>query len=219
MGIRKFFARRLKLAAVMAGFIASGSMMYAASYSTFTSTASNPGDQWAAGTVVLADDDSAKAMFAIGNSAAGRIDTAAMKPSQAVVNCIQVTYTGTLASTVKLYVTSPSETLGTTTAGNTGLLAYLHVKIEEGTGGGFGSCGAFTPSTTLWDTGTHGGVGSDLLSVFPITRATGPSSATASWTNSTTKVYRFTVTMDASTPDSSQGATATATFNWEANNS
>jgi hypothetical protein len=218
MGIRNFVARRVKVAAVVAGFVASGMMMYAASYATFTSTTSNANDQWSSGTVVLTDDDSAQAMFAIGNSTGGRVDSGLMKPTQDVVNCVEVSYTGNIASTVRLYVSGRSETTGTTPAGATGLLSYLHVKIEEGTGGVYGNCTGFV-GTTIWDTGTHVNAASDLLGVFPTTRTLGPSSNTASWVNGTTKVFKFTITLDTSTPDSSQGATATATFNWEANNS
>ena len=99
------------------------------------------------------------------------------------------------------------------------MLAYLHTTIEEGTAGGFGCAGFGGTVTTLWDSSTHGAVASDLLSAFPTTYVTGISSALASWTNTSFRVYRFTMTLDSSAPDTSQGATATATFNWQAQSS
>jgi hypothetical protein len=205
----------LTVAAVVAGFLACGAMMFAASYSAFSSTTSNPADNWSAGSVVLADDDTGTAMFTTGTVGTNQVSGAGLKPGQTVVNCVRVTYTGSLPATVKLYGTAISETNG---SGGTGMLAYLHTKIEEGTAGAYG-CTGFAGASTIWDTGTHGGVASDLLSVLPITYATGPSSALASWTNNSLRVYRFTMTLDSSAPDTSQTATATATFNWQAQNS
>jgi hypothetical protein len=201
--------------AVFAGLLVSSSAILAASYAAFSATTSNVGNNWSVGSVVLADDDTGSAMFTTGTVGTGQVGTAGLKPGQIVTNCVKVSYTGSLAATVKLYGTSLSETVGT---GGTGLLAYLHIKIEEGTAGAFG-CAAFAGPTTIWDTSTHGAVASDLLSVFPVTYATGPSSALGSWTSSSFRVYKFTLTVDASAPDTSQGATATATFNWQAQNS
>jgi hypothetical protein len=201
--------------ATIAAVLLSSGVIFAASYSAFTATTSNAADNWSVGSVVLADDDSGAAMFTSGTVGTGQVSGAGLKPGQSVQNCIKVTYTGSLASTVKVYASSVSEVNG---SGGTGLLSYLHTKIEEGTAGAFG-CTGFSGATTIWDTSTHGGVASDLLGVFPTTYATGPSSALASWTTGSFRVYRFTMTLDASTPDTSQGATATATFNWQAQNS
>jgi hypothetical protein len=205
---------RITIGAVTAGMVASAAVSFASSYAAFSSTTTNPGDGWSAGTVVLSDDDSA-AMFTTSVPGTGQISGANLKPTGSVVNCIKVSYTGALPATVKMYASSVSGVNGT---GATGILAYLHVKIEEGTVGTFGACGAFAATSTIWDTSTHGGVGSDLLSVFPTTYATGPSSGLATWSNGSSRVYRFTFTLDSTTPDTSQTATATATFNWQAQN-
>lgn len=214
MGVRRLSGPRLTATAVVAGFLASGMMMFAASYSAFSSTTSNSANNWSAGSVVLADDDTGSAMFTTGAVGTNQISGAGLKPGQSVVNCVRVTYTGTLPATVKMFGTAISETTGV----STGMLAYLHIKIEEGTAGGFG-CTGFAGATTIWDSSTHGAAVSDLLSVFPTTYAAGPASALASWTNADFRVYRFTMTLDSAVPDSSQGATATATFNWQAQNS
>ena len=140
---------------------------------------------------------------------------AGLKPGVPISNCVKVTYTGSLASSVKLYQSSLSDTAGT---GGASMGAYLHLKIEEGTGGTFG-CSGFTGATTIWDTSTHPGVASDLFTVFPSSYASSSlTSNLASWTNSSTRTYKFTVTLDSSAPDTTQGATVTTTFNWQAQN-
>jgi hypothetical protein len=154
-------------------------------------------------------------MFTVGAVGPGQVSGANLAPGDTAINCVKVTYTGALPSTVKLFASSVS---GVNGSGGTGVLAYLHVKIEEGTGGSFGTCAGFAASSTLWNTGTHGGVGSDLLGVFPTTYATGPSSGVASWTNPTSRVYRITMQLDAATPSTSHGGSASATFNWQAEN-
>jgi hypothetical protein len=205
--------RRLNAVAVVVGLLGSGVMMLSASYAAFTSTTSNGANNWSAGTVNLTDDDGGLAMFTTGAPGANQVSSANMKPGATVVNCIRVTYNGNLPSTVKIYATSVSETL----PNGTGMLSYLHTKIEEGTAGAFG-CAGFATTATIWDSATHPGAASDLLSVFPATYAAGFATNQATWNNTNFRVFRFTMTLDAAAPDTSQAATATATFNWQAQN-
>jgi hypothetical protein len=174
------------------------------SYASFNGTTTNSGNNVAAGTVKITDDDAGSAL----------ISGSTLKPGQTIVNCIQVSFTGSLSSTVVLYAPSTTDTNG---FGGTGLRGYLHVKIEDGTSGSFG-CSGFTTGSTIWDTSTHPGAVSDLLSLFPATYATGVSSALSPWPGSTSRTFRFTITVDPSIPDGSAGAAATATFTWEARN-
>jgi hypothetical protein len=215
MGKRRRPRARTAVGALIAALVASSTTIFAASYSAFTATASNASDAFSVGSVVLVDDDTGSSMFTTAAPGTGQVSAAGLKPGQFVQNCIRVTYSGSLPATVKMYATAISDVNG---SGGTGTVSYLHTKIEEGTAGAFG-CTGFAGATTIWDTTTHGGVASDLLGVFPITYATGPSSALASWTNTAFRVYRFTMTLDPATPDTSQGASATATFNWQAQNS
>jgi hypothetical protein len=120
--------RLFAVATVAAGLVGSAALVWQASYSAFSSTASNPTNNWSAGTVALADDDSNTAMFTAAN----------LKPGSTGTKCIAVTSTGSLASTVKLYGTNPATT--------NGLSASLNLTITQGTGGGFGSCTGFTPA-------------------------------------------------------------------------
>ncbi len=203
------------VSALAVGLLGSGAMMLGASYSAFSATAVDGTNNWSVGTVAISDDDGGSAMFTTGVPGTGQVSAAGLKPGQAVVDCIKVTYSGSLASSVKIYATGVTDTNGV----STGMTAYVHVKIEEGTGSSFAAspaCNGFSATSTLWDSSTHGGVASDLLNVFPTAYATGATST--GWTNGTAKVYRFTMTLDSTTPDTSQGASAAATFNWQAQN-
>ena len=82
--------------------------LFRVSDSAFSATTANAGDQWTAGDVVLTDDDSDTAMFAVTN----------MKPGDIEIECITVTYSGSLDAAVTLY--------GSLTAGD-GLDDYLDV--------------------------------------------------------------------------------------------
>ena len=123
-------ARLAAWIAIPAALVASGAVVSTASYSAFSATTVNPTSNWTAGSVALSDDDNNTALF----TATG------LKPGSTGANCITVTSTGSLASTVKLYATNAQTS--SALASNTALV------IEQGTGGGFGSCSGFTPAAT-----------------------------------------------------------------------
>jgi hypothetical protein len=199
MSIRHRFSKRVAAAAsIPIAMVASGAMVWHASYSAFSATTSNPTSNWAAGSVALTDDDSNTAMFTLGT--AGNL-----KPGSTGSKCIVVTSNGTLPSAVKLYGTSPATT--------NQLSTYLTITVDEGTGGSFsGGCGAFTSTQQIYN-GT--------LANFGATK-TNYSSGVGSWqptgTAGETKVYKFTYTLSSTTPDTSQGGTASIGFTWEAQN-
>lgn len=187
--------RRRGLGALVAlpvalGLIGASAVVWESSSAAFTATTSNAANSWAAGTVSLTDDDSATAMF----SATGLV------PAATGSKCITVTYGGSAAAAVKFYV-----------AANTGpgLQPYLDLVIQEGSGGSFGSCTGFTPTSTLF-TGTL----SALVSANA-TYATGLSSWAPTGA-AQSRTYKVSYTLNASTPDAQQGASSTATFQWEA---
>jgi hypothetical protein len=182
-------------AAIPAAVLASGAIVWQSSYSAFTASASNPTNNWSAGSVTIADDDSNTAMFNATN----------MKPGATGVKCIAVTSSGSLASTVKLYSTS----YATTNA----LAANINLKVEEGAGATTASCAGFTGATTLFDA---------AMSSFGTTKtsfATGVSSWAPTGAASETKSYRITYTLSPTTPDTAQGGTAALGFTWESQNS
>lgn len=119
-----------------------------------------------------------------------------------------MTSTGTLPSTVKLY--------GTSAATTKSLASSITLKIEQGTGGGFGSCSGFTPAST------NGTLVDTTLADFGSTStnfATGVGTWAPMGTASDTRVYRFSYVLPASAPNSVQGGTASLGFTWEAQNS
>ena len=181
--------------AVPAALLASGGMVWAASYSAFSATTSNPTNNWTAGTVALSDNDSETALFTATN----------LKPGSSAARCITVTSTGSLASTVKLY--------GTDYATTNNLAANLNLKVEEGSGSTSADCTGFTAAGAAIFDGT--------LTSFSTTRTSFANGA-GTWApaaGTQTKSYRVTYVLNANTPDSAQGGTARVGLTWEAQNS
>jgi hypothetical protein len=196
MQLRQVNKKRLvALAAAPAALLASGGMVWAASYSAFSATTVNPTSNWTSGTVALSDDDSNTALFTASN----------LKPGATASKCIAVTSTGSLASTVKLY--------GTAYATTNALADNIALKIETGTGATSASCTGFTGASTLFDS---------TLSSFGTTKtsfATGVGTWAPTGTASDVKSFKITYTLNAATPDSAQGGTAALGFTWESQNS
>lgn len=182
----------VKTLAVPFALLASGGLVYQSSYAAFSGTTNNPANSWAAGQVVLTDDDSGAAMFT----------ATKLKPGSTGQKCIVVSSTSTVASTLKMY----SSAVTTTNA----LSTYLNLTVEEGTGGSFGSCVGFSPGGTDF-TGTLANLGTTATGF-----ASGVGSFALTGTPTETRTYRFTYTVDAATPNSVQNGTAAATFVWEA---
>lgn len=172
-------------ALVVAAAVSVSIMQY--SRAAFTATTSNSSNSWATGSVVLSDDDAGSAMFSASNMTAG----------QSVVKCIAVTYSGTLTSGVnaKLYGTSSGA-----------LASYLNLTVEQGTGGGFGSCTGFSGSQIY--SGTASGFSSTYTNFGTGLTAFSPSA------NPETHTYRFTITVQ--NDNNAQNKTATADYTWEA---
>ncbi|MGB5757650.1 MAG: TasA family protein [Acidimicrobiales bacterium] len=156
------------------------------SQAAFSATTDSSANSFATGTVVLTDDDSGSAMFNVTD----------MSPGSPVVECITVTYSGTqLPAPVRIYGSSTG-TLDT----------YLDTTIEIGTGGSFGNCAGFTPSSTLFN---------NTLANFTTTHtnwASGLATFSAA-ANPTTRTFRFTV--DVQNNVAAQGDSSTAVFTFE----
>ncbi len=175
----------------MASLVAVSALVYQTSTAAFSDTTDNAGNSWAAGSVTLTDNDGGSAMFTSAN----------MVPGDVVENCITVDYTGSTfdLAAVKLY--------GSVTDG--GLGGDLDVVVDEGTGGGFGNCTGFTVGQTVF--------ASNTLNAFATAHSSYANGATGYTPagGSTSRTYRFRVTLGSDTPNSSQGTNATATFTWE----
>lgn len=113
-------ARRAMLAAaVPVGMVVSGALVWQSSYAAFSASTTNPGNNWASGTVVLTDNDNSNA--ALFNSA----DDGNLAPGNSRSKCITVAYTGTLtANEIKMYVTTP-------VSGVTDLDPHLNITVER----------------------------------------------------------------------------------------
>lgn len=190
-------ARLVALVGVPAALVASGVLVSTASYSAFSATTTNPTSNWTAGTVALSDDDGGAALFTATN----------LRPGSTGQNCIAVTSTGSLPSTVKLYASGA-------VAQTKDLATNLQLTVEQGTGGGSGTCSGFTPAATVSGvySGSLAGVGSAT------SYATGLGRWATTGAASETQTYRFTWTLPTTTPNSVQGGTASVGFTWEAQN-
>jgi predicted ribosomally synthesized peptide with SipW-like signal peptide len=193
--------QKLLASAVVLGLI--GILAGAGTLSAFSATTSNSANSFAAGTVAISDNDSNGAIFSM----------TGMKPGSTDSGCIEVTYTGSLASTVRLYGT---------TAG-TGLDPYITLVVTRGTisSGSFDSCTNFSADATDYIGAGNGIIYNGTLQAFADNYAAGLVEPTAgspeSWTTSEIHSYKFQVTLQDN--DSAQNLTATQTFTWEARNS
>ena len=190
------FATIASLVAVPAAIAVSGLVVSQASYSAYSATTVNPTNNWATGTVALADDDTNTAAFTAAN----------LKPGSTGTKCIAVTSSGSLASTVKLYATNPATTKN--------LAANINLTISQGTGGSFGSCTGYTKLGADLYTGTLDQLGKS---------ATGFTNGLGDWApsgkNDETRTYQLTYTVKTDAPDTTQGGTAALGLTWEAQNS
>ncbi len=187
--------RTLGVFAVLAALAATGV------FSAFSSQTDNPGNVVSAGTVTLSDNDGGSALYSL----------TAAKPGDSTASCIQVSYSGSLAATVKLYTPSSIGALG----------SQVNLQIEPGTqtSPSFPSCSGFTPDSggSLFN-GTLASFAASHSS-FANGLADNPGTSATSWTNGSTVVYRVTATLSASALDSAQGqTTGSHVLRWEAQN-
>lgn len=175
----------------------------AGTLSALNDTTANPGNSFVSGTVAIADNDAGTAVASFSNG----------RPGTTKTGCVNVTYTGTLPSTVQLY--------GTTTG--TGLGAYLDLKITRGKITGTpaaGSCTAFTADATDYGNGGAGVVYDGLLSGLGSTAATGivdpRAGVPTTWVAGDVRAYKVQVTLRGDA--NGQGKTATTSFSWVAEN-
>lgn len=188
------------LAALSLGVLVS--VMTFGIFGVFSSTTQNTGNEIVSGTVSFSNNSAGQAMY----------NLLGAKPGQTTTKCIKATYTGSLTSTVKLYTNSSAGALA----------PYVNLTITQGTdpSTSFPNCGSFTadPGGQLY-TGTLQNFEQTYTS-YANGIATGPGASSNSWTNGTSVVYQFVVTLQSGTPDSVQGTSSGVHgFIWEADNS
>ena len=195
-------ARKLLASAVVFGLavVVAG----AATWSSFAQTTANPSNSFSAGTVAISDND-----------AGTTLSIPALSPGVSSNGCIKVTYTGSLASAVRMY------------ASTTGALAqYLNLTITRGTQTSptFPSCTGFSADSANYIGAGAGVMYSGTLSNlassytnFASGLVDAPGSP-QSWSGGSAHSYMLTVSLPAGTPSAAQGLSSTATFTWEAQN-
>ena len=192
-------ARKFLLTAIAIGLL--GIAAGVATQAAFFGTTSNAGNIYGAGTVYITDNDSGTAMLSLSSSTPGASDT----------GCIDVTYQGSLSSTVRLYGTIS----GT-------LAQYLTLTVTRGTDSSpsFDSCTNFTADSTNYIGSGAGVIYSGPLSNYPGSYGAGivdpTSGSPETWTTNESHSYKFVVTLGSD--PAAQAQSATATFTWEAAN-
>jgi hypothetical protein len=185
--------RKTLLSLLLVGTV--GTVAGIGTFSAFSATTSNDGNVFDAGTVAISDNDLGVAMYNITDAA----------PGEGVTACIQVTYTGSLDSTVSLYGSA---------VGAIG--QYVDLTVEKGTGmAGFPDCTGFTPQGGAVYTGTLGGFATAHTN-FGNGVAVNPGAQTE-WNQNDALVYRFTLTLQ--DDDAAIGLqSGPHSFTWEAQN-
>lgn len=188
-------ARKMLLTLLVIGVV--GALAGIGTFSAFSDTTDNTGNTFAAGSVIITDNDSGAAMY----------NAADQGPGSVVQECITVTYQGSLAADVRLYTTSTVNAFA----------QYVDMTIEKDTGPGvFGDCTGFTADaggplfsgtlqafTTTYDSYANG------IAHFPV--------AQAQWNQNDEVTYRFTLTLQDNNA-AQGGASGAHDFVWEAQN-
>jgi predicted ribosomally synthesized peptide with SipW-like signal peptide len=191
--------RKLLVSALVLG--AAGAVAGAGTFSAFSSTTSNPSNTFTAGTVTLGDNASGGSVISLSNARPGGT------PS---TGCIRVLYTGSLASTLKLYATVSGS-----------LAQYLNLTVTRGTetAPSFPSCSTFTADATDYRGLGAGVLYSGTLNNFPSAYASGIDDASGqTWNTNDAHSYKFQISLPSGAPAAAQGLSANATFDWEARN-
>jgi hypothetical protein len=194
---------RVRIAATAAVLLVLGMAAGEATVSAFKGSTGNPGDTFAAGSVILSDND----------SGAATVSLAKARPGDSSSGCVKLTYTGSLPATVKLY--------GDVTGS---LPPYLTITVTRGTQGTatFPSCTGFTPDTRNYYGYGPGILYSGPLSSAQTTYATGlddldnVTGGVETWTTGESHVLQYVVTMGSST--AARGLSGSMTIHAEARN-
>ncbi|HZI89993.1 MAG TPA: TasA family protein [Thermoleophilaceae bacterium] len=192
--------RKLLLSALTVMVV--GSIVAFGTFSAFSSSTENPGNNFDAGTVAISDNDAGSALYNVTNR----------KPGQITEKCIKVTYNGTLASDVKLY--NPD-------AVNANVADYTDLAITSGTGSASG-CSDFAADAS--GSSVYSGELDDFQSAYN-SYANGLVDnplAQIKWDANDTVTYKFRVELqDNNAANSGTGtgyASGTHKYVWEARN-
>lgn len=157
----------------------------------FTATTDNGPQSFTTGTVTLTDNDANGVMWSVTN----------LKPGDNDTKCIRVSYTGSLAASIKVY--------GAGLTATAGLEQWIRFTIDEGTSSSvvYPACTNFAGPTNIFDA---------AVSSFGTSWGTG----TGNWAPSAAaaKDYRIKYTVDSAIPNNFQNANLQISITWEAQN-
>src|SRR3954452_8263864 len=111
------------------GLVGCRSMLTLYGFGAFSATSTNSGNLFTAGTVAISDNDAGSALYNVSGQKAG----------DSVTTCVKVTYTGSLASDVRLYTPDTIGAIG----------PYVDLTITAGSQAtpSFPSCSGFVPDS------------------------------------------------------------------------
>jgi hypothetical protein len=190
-------SRKLLLSAVVVGVMSS--LVALGVFGLFSATTQNSGNEISSGTVVLSDNDAGSSLFNITGA----------KPGDSWTRCIKVTYNGSLAAFVHLYMEN-----------TTGELAkHLNLTLTQGSQASstFPSCTNFQSDSVgvIFNGPVYSPTSGNYEQGLPLT----PDGELA-WNPGDSLVFKFEMTLDPNTPDSLQNsALGNTTIVWEARNS
>jgi hypothetical protein len=189
--------------AVVVALLAIGSLVLRGTDAVFNTRTNNPASGWTSGTVALAYNGTASALF----------PSTLMTRNTPLTNCIRVDYQGDVAASVRLYTAASSDTTAVSgaPAASHPFGEFVNLKIEQSATNG--DCASFGTGSTVYDGPLSGTSGFTSMTAY--------ASGVGGWAPTGTaadrfKAYRFTVTLAASAPAEQQGGSTTVTFAWEA---
>jgi hypothetical protein len=188
--------RKVLISAVVVGVM--GSIVALGVFGLFSATTQNSGNEISTGSVLLGDNDSGSSLFNVTNA----------HPGDTWTRCIKVTYNGSLAADVHLYLQNTSGPLA----------PYVNLTMTQGTQASptFPGCTGFSPDATgvIFTGPVYSPVQGSWDLGLPVVPA-----GSVTWNSGTSLVFKFTATLDPLTPDSQQNSSiGTSTIVWEARN-
>jgi Camelysin metallo-endopeptidase len=184
-----------KLFGSLVAVVLVGLVGFVGTRAAISDTTENPGNQFNAGAIDLVDNDAGQYMYQVNN----------VQPGDSVSKCIRVGYTGTLDSTVKLFMSTPIDALG----------PYVDMTVDVGTqaASSFPDCAGFSSTGNLY-TGTLTG----FQTTYPdVTNGLAYSPNGASpWTDGDSVVYRVTLTLQNTARAPGEDFSGTHTYSWQA---
>lgn len=186
----------VKVLGTLAAVTLLGVLGVAGTTAALSDTTDNQLNEFDAGEVDLEDNDSGTFMY----------DVEDAEPGDVVERCIQISYTGTMDSTVALYMGTPVGTVA----------PYVNMVVEAGTQSttAFPDCTGFAATETLY-TGTLAG--------FQTTHGTAAGGAVHSpngvgtpWTPGDTAVYRVRLELSATARGPGENFSGAHTYTWQA---